>query len=103
MLKDWIQDQFPDKTVVYRGKEFRFHSDIPIDAMEEIADSQSIQGVPRIKLMLKLLSIDPKITDADLEVMPSTMLMALWNGLFPKNVTPTSPPQNIKNISSAQL
>ena len=98
LLKDWIQEQFPDVEVVYRGKTFTFHSDIPISGMQEIAEEQC-EGVERVKQMLKILSIEPKITDEDFEYMGSKMLMELY-GLITKKAPTTSPQTSIDNISS---
>ena len=100
-LTEWIKNEFPIKEIVYRGKTFKFLSDIPIDAMEEVADCLET-GIPRIKLLLKILSIDPKIDDEVLAVMGSKMLMDLYNQLFPKNDQTSSQPENIKDISSVQ-
>ena len=102
LLKDWILEQFPDVEVVYRGKTFTFHSDIPISAMEEIAAEQ-LEGPARVAQMIKLLSIDPKITDEDLLIMPSGMLMALYSGITPKKAPTTSQTTNTESISSAML
>ena len=98
-LVDWIKNEFPEKTITYRGKEFIFHADVPIDSMEEIGTSK-VEGVAKIKLMMMALSVEPKLTPEVMEVMGSTMLMELYNLLFPK-AEPSSQPENINDISSA--
>jgi len=98
-LVDWIKNEFPIKTVEFRGREFTFHSDVPIDAMEDIGLSGA-QGVAKIKLLMMAISIEPKFTPEVMEVMGSTMLMELYNKLFPK-VDPSSQPETTKSISSA--
>lgn len=99
-LTEWIKNEFPVKEIEYRGRKFTFHNDIPIDAMEEVADTQG-NKVNQIKIMLKVLSIEPKITDEALEIMPSSMLMGLYGLLFPKEPT-SSQPENITDTSSVQ-
>jgi len=105
-LINWIKNEFPERTITYRNKEFIFYSDVPIDAMEEVGLSGAV-GVARIKLLLKALSISPKITDEVLEVMGSGMLMGLHGLLFPKSdpedpkADPSSQPETTKSISSA--
>ena len=83
LLKDWIQNEFPIKNVEYRGKVFSFHTDLPNQHMEELADAKA-EGMDKVRIMIRLLSIVPNITQEDLDIMPSSMLMALWTGLFPK-------------------
>jgi len=100
-LEKWILDEFPIKEIVYRGKTFTFLSDIPIDCMEEVADSKG-DKVNQIKVMMKVLSIEPKITDEHLKIMPSSMLMGLYDLIFPKNEPTSSPSENIKDTSSVQ-
>ena len=98
-LTDWIKNEFPIKEIMYRDRKFTFMSDIPIDAMEEVAQTQGTK-VDQVKVMIKVLSVDPKIDDEVLAVMPSKMLMALYDKLFPKNEQTSSQPENIKDISS---
>ena len=99
MLKDWIANEFPIKNVEYRGKVFSFYTDVPNQHMEEMHETS--QGLDRVRLMIRLLSKTPKITEDDMAIMPSTMLMALWTGLFPKKATTISPAENTESISSA--
>ena len=101
LLRTWIQEQFPDKEIVYRGKTFLFHSDIPIDSMKEIAE-EKYEGVDRVKQMLRILSINPKITTADTDIMGGGMLMDLYGLLTAKKAKAISPNSNINNISSVE-
>ncbi len=89
-LIDWIKNEFPDREITYRNKVFIFHADVPIDKMEDMTD-RKISGVERVKYLLKILSIAPKITDEVLTIMGSTMLMDLYNQLFPKKVQESTP------------
>ncbi len=100
-LSEWIKNEFPIKEIVYRGRKFKFYNDVPIDAMEEVADTQG-NKTDQIKVMLKVLSIEPKITDEHLAIMPSSMLMGLYNAIFPKNDSTSSQSENIKDTSSVQ-
>lgn len=97
-LVEWITNEFPGKEIVYRKRAFMFHSDIPIDAMEEVA-AFGESGVDRVKFILKTLSIAPKITDEVLAVMPASMMMDLYNQLFPKKASESSPAENTSIIS----
>ena len=99
LLKDWIANEFPLKNVEYRGKVFSFHTDLPNQHMEELAEAKAI-GMDKVRIMIRLLSIVPNITQEDLDIMPSSMLMALWTGLFPKKVATTSQSPTIENTSS---
>ena len=98
-LTEWIQEQFPNKEVVYRGRTFLFHSDVPIADMEEVAACTD-KGKAQVQILLKVMSIDPKITDDVLAVMNSTMLMELYTLLFPKNDPTSSPSENTNDTSS---
>ena len=100
-LTEWIKNEFPIKEIEYRGHKFTFLSDVPIDAMEEVAQTQGTK-VDQVKVMIKVLSVEPKIDDEVLAVMGSTMLMALYDQLFPKNEPTSSQPENIKDTSSVQ-
>ena len=99
LLKDWIQNEFPLKNVEYRGKVFSFHTDLPNQHMEELADAKA-EGMDKVRIMIRLLSIEPRITQEDLDIIPSSMLMALWTGLFPKKAQTTSQSPTIEPISS---
>lgn len=101
-LVDWIENEFPDKVVIYRGKKFVFHGDIPIDRMIDIRNSQGGTEIDHIKVLLKVLSKDPIITDAALNVMGQEMLRVLHDGVLGKNESPISPSPsgNTSNISS---
>jgi len=98
-LSEWMEKEFPIKEIVYRGRKFNFLSDVPIDAMEEVANTQG-DKIEQIKIMLKVLSIEPKITDEHLVIMPSSMLMGLYELLFPKNEPTSSPSENVTDTSS---
>jgi len=67
--------------------------------MEDIGLSGA-QGVAKIKLLMMAISIEPKFTPEVMEVMGSTMLMELYNKLFPK-ADPSSQPETTNGISSA--
>ena len=67
--------------------------------MEEVAACTD-KGKAQVQILLKVLSIDPKITDDVLAVMNSTMLMELYTLLFPKNDPTSSPSESINNTSS---
>ena len=79
-LKAWIQQEFPERTVMYRGKAFRFHTDAPNGYMEEIAELYNLgqmEGMDRVRAMLRILSIEPKITVEDMAIIPEEMLREL--------------------------
>ena len=101
LLKDWIANEFPIKNVEYRGKVFSFHTDLPNQHMEELADAKA-EGMDKVRIMIRLLSIEPRITQEDLDIMPSSMLMALWTGLFPKKAQTTSQSPITENTSSVK-
>ena len=101
MLKDWISNEFPKRNVEFRGKVFSFYTDLPNQHMEEVGEAKA-EGMDKVRLMIRLLSIEPRITEEDIEIMPSTMLMALWNGLFPKKAQTTSQTANTESISSVK-
>ena len=98
-LLEWMEKEFPIKEVLFRGRKFTFYSDVPIDAMEEVVSTQG-DKIDQIKVMLKVLSIDPKITEEHLAIMNSAMLMGLYDLLFPKNELTSSPSENITDTSS---
>jgi len=98
-LVEWIKNEFPEREIEYRNKIFTFHGDVPINAMEDIAAS-NLSGVSRCAYLLKILSISPKITDEVLAIMGSTMLMELYDSLFPKKEPVSSPAESINTISS---
>ena len=54
-----------------------------------------LKGVDRVKYLLRVFSYKPKLSDRVLDSLPATMLMDLYQILFPKKVEPISPNETV--------
>ena len=89
-LHKFIKQQFPKRKIIYRNEEFLFLADLPVKYMEEYTNSE-LKGIERVKYLIQIFSYKPKMSKRTLDNMPATMLMELYQILFPKKVETTSP------------